>query len=86
VAFDQSFPPQTFIQPESITISSPVPAGSHILFIIQPPGPAGGGSTGLQAVVQLFDANNAPSPALSFPPASEQSRAPTLPCPVRSRP
>ncbi len=44
----------------NVVVSNPVPAGSHILFIIQPPGPRGGGSTGLQAVVQLFDANNAP--------------------------
>jgi hypothetical protein len=42
------------------TATTTVPAGAHILFIIQPPGPTGGGSTGLQAVAQLFDANNAP--------------------------
>jgi len=43
-----------------VIVANPVPAGSHILFIIQPPGPTGGGSTGLQAVAQLFDTNNAP--------------------------
>lgn len=58
---DLSFPAQTATQALSIQVASTtVPAGSHILFIIQPPGPMGGGSTGLQAVVQLFDANNAP--------------------------
>src|SRR5260370_16123911 len=39
VAVHQSFAPQTFTQPESITITNPAPHGSHLLFIIQPPGP-----------------------------------------------
>jgi len=29
VAFDQSLPPQTFTQPESITITNPVPLASR---------------------------------------------------------
>ena len=41
------------------TSTTSVPAGAHILFIIQP-GQMQGGSGGPQAVVQLFDANNAP--------------------------
>jgi len=57
VAFDQSLPPQTFTQPESITITNPAPVGSHILFIIQP---GQNSPNGLQALAQLFDANNSP--------------------------
>jgi len=64
VAFDQSLPPQTFTQPESITITTAAPAGSHILFIIQPG--QNTGANGLQALAQLFDANNTPVPGVEL--------------------
>jgi hypothetical protein len=57
---------QSASAPFTVIVANPAPAGSHILFIIQPPGPMGGGSTGLQAVAQLFDANNAPVPGVEL--------------------
>jgi hypothetical protein len=42
----------------TVIVANPAPAGSHILFIIQPG--RGNASNGLEALAQLFDANNAP--------------------------
>jgi hypothetical protein len=49
----------------TVIVANPVPPGAHILFIIQPSG-NNTAQNGLQALAQLFDANNVPVPGVEL--------------------
>jgi putative Ig domain-containing protein/galactose oxidase-like protein/Kelch motif protein len=56
---------QSASAPFTVIVANLAPAGAHILFIIQP-GENKTAPNGLQALAQLFDANNAPVPGVEL--------------------